>query len=220
MTAVGDRAGVDGSVDRVGRLRRPLRRLSMGHVAVALAAVLAFVANVAFLRANDPAVAVVAVTRDLPAGHVVTADDFTTVDVRADASVLSALLTTADGLEGRVVRTHLAEGSLVGTGDLIGEVAPDGRRAMSVPVTAAHAAGGTIRVGDRVDVVDVTDGVATYVLRDVAVLARSEASGGALNVAAGDHVVLAVEEGDVLALAEAIADGDVDVVVTTGSRDG
>ena len=220
VTAFGDRVGVGGARGSVEPAARPIRRLSLGHVAVTVAAILAFVANVAFLRASDASEPVVAATEDLPAGHVIGPSDLTVVDVRADASVLSTLLTSTEGLEGRVVRTPLPAGALVGTSDLLEEAAGDGRRAMAVPVSAPHAAGGTIRVGDRVDVVDVGDIGAAYVARDLEVVAVSDVSSAALGVASGDHLVLAVDEADVLAVADAIADGEIDVVVTTGARGG
>jgi Flp pilus assembly protein CpaB len=190
-------------------------------VAVAVAAILAFVANVAFLRASDSALTVVASARDLPAGHVLSDDDLTTTEVRADASVLSVLLTTVEGLQGRVVRTPLPQGTLVGRADLLVSATPDGLVSMSVPISPAHAAGGTIRVGDIVSVVDVgPDDEAACVVRGVTVVAVSEPGGGALDVAGSQHVVLGLDESDVLAMAAAIADGSVDVVVTTGSVDG
>ena len=193
----------------------------MGHMAVSVAAILAFVANVAFLRASDSALTVVASARDLPAGHVVGDGDFTTTQVQADESVLSTLITAPEGLQGRVVRTPLARGSLVSRTDLLVPTTPDGLVSMSVPISPAHAGGGTIRVGDIVSVVDVgPDDVAAYVVRGVPVVAVSEVGSGALGVSGSDHVVLAVDESDVLALAEAIADESVDVIVTTGSVDG
>ncbi len=200
--------------------RRKKRTLSIGHLAVAMAAILAFVANLAFLRAKDEAVAVVAAARSLEVGHVVTASDLTTVGVRADPSVLATLLTSTEGLEGRVVRHALEPGALVGSSDLLTEAAPGGLRSMAIPIAPAHAAGGGIRPGDRVDVVDVVEGVATYVVRDAPVLEVSSRATGALTVAAGDFLVIGLAEGEVLAVAEAIADGKVDVVVTTGAADG
>jgi Flp pilus assembly protein CpaB len=88
---------------------------------------------------------------------------------------------------------------------------------MAIPIDPSHAAGGLIRPGDRVDLVDVTrEGGASYVVRDAPVLSISEARTGALAGSGGEHLVIGVTADQVLAVAEAIADGSVDVVVTTG----
>lgn len=200
--------------------RRTRRRFSVGHLAVVLAAVLAFAANLAFLRSVDDSIEVVAAARSLGAGEIVSAGDLRTVALRADASVLSTLLTSVEGLEGRVVRSGLVAGQLVGGGDLLAAAAPDGLRSMAIPVSAQHAAGGTIRPGDRVDIIDVVEGVASYVVRDAPVLEVSSTSSGALAVSGGDFLVVGLNEAEVLAVAEAISDGKVDVVVTTGAADG
>lgn len=200
------------------RRRRP--RFSIGHLAVALAAILAFIANLAFLRSIDDTVSVVAAARSLAAGETVTAADLTTVGVRADTSVLTTLLTSLDGLEGRTVRHALAAGALVGSGDLLTGAAPDGLRSMAIPITPTHAAGGSIRPGDRVDLVDVVDGVASYVVRDAPVLEVASGAAGALSVVTAEFLVIGLAEAEVLEVAEAIADGKVDVVVTTGASDG
>lgn len=217
--SVGVRPGGSGGVEEASR-RRSLRRWSIGHVAVAVAAILAFVANLAFLRSRDDAVAVVAAARPIEAGEVVDGEDLTTTMLRADAGVLATLLTSPEGMEGRIARRALAEGELVGSGDLLSGAAPDGLASMSIPIDPARAAGGVIRVGDRVDVVDVgDDGVAGYVVRDVPVL-EVASSGGALAGAGRDHVVLGLDADQVLTVAEAISDGEVDVVITTGAAGG
>ena len=91
---------------------------------------------------------------------------------------------------------------------------------MSVPTDKAHAAGGMIRVGDRVDVIDVDDaGKAGFVVRNVPVIAVSSESTGAFVGGDEGYVVLGLERSDTLRLAEAIADGRVDIVVTTGVAD-
>lgn len=209
-------AGGPGGAEESSR-PRVLRRWSIGHLAVAVAAILAFVANLAFLRSGDDATAVVVAARTIEAGDVVDRDDLTTTMLRADSATLATLLTTPEGLEGRVARRSLGEGELVGAGDLLAGPA-DGLASMSVPIDPAHASGGVLRVGDRVDVVDVDEeGVASYVVRDVPVLAVSQASTGALAGVGNDFLVLGLEEEAVLPVAEAIADGEVDVVVTTGA---
>lgn len=214
--SVGIRPGGSGGVAETPR-RRSIRRWSLGHVAVAVAAILAFVANLAFLRSRDDATAVVVAARPIQAGEVVERSDLTTTMIRADAGVLSTLLSSPEDTEGRVARRSLGEGELVGAADLLEGAGPDGMASMSIPIDPAHAAGGVIRVGDRVDVVDVDqDGVAGYVVRDVPVLAVPSPATGALSAAGREHLVLGLEDEAVLAVAEAIADGEVDVVVTTG----
>lgn len=218
--SVGIRPGMTGGVDEAPR-RRWARRWSIGHLAVAVAAILAFVANVAFLQSRDDAVAVVVAARTIEAGQTVGPGDFTTARLGADAGILANLMTSPEEADGRVARRTLAEGELVGASDLLEGAAPGGLTSMSVPIDPAHAAGGTVRVGDRVDVIDIDDaGVASYVVRDVAVLAVDGSSQGALSGVGGGHLVLGVEGDQVLALAEAIDDGEIDVVVTTGAGDG
>lgn len=199
--------------------RHPLRRWSVGHLAVALAAVLAFVANLAFLRSADDTVTVLAAGRTIQAGETIEADDLTTTRIAADAGVLATLLTSTEGLEGSVAGRTLAAGELVGAGDLLTAAAPLGLASMALPVEPAHAAGGTIRSGDRVDIVDVRDGAARFVVRDAPVLRGPSGDPGALG-STGNHIVVGLEETQILAVAEAIADGSVDVVVTTGASDG
>lgn len=215
---VGMEVGSDGDAgDGRGR-RKPLRRFSLGHVAVVVAALLAFVANVAFLRSRDDATAVVVAARPIAAGEIVGGDDLATTRLAAEPSVLASLLTSVDGVEGRVARRSLAEGEMVGAGDLLTEAAPGGMASMAIPMDPAHAAGGTIRTGDRVDIVDVDpDGAAVYVVRDAPVLVVSDERAGALAGSGNRHLVVGLSEGEVLAVAEAIADGKVDIVVTTGA---
>jgi Flp pilus assembly protein CpaB len=200
---------------------RRLPRLSLGHVAVALAALLAFVANVALLRSHDDTTAVVVAANVIEAGQVVGADDLSTARVQGEASVMAGLLTSIDGLQGRVARRSLEEGELIGSRDLLSEPAPPGLRAMALPVNPAHAAGGSIRVGDRVDLVDVgQDGVAAYVVRNVPVISVSSGDTGALATAGREYIVIGVDAPAALAVAAAIDDGAVDVIVTTGSGNG
>lgn len=201
------------------RARMP--HLSLGHLAVAVAALLAFVANVAFLRSMDERVAVAVAARDISGGEPIRAGDLTTTQLGADDTVMAGLVVSLDGTEGMVAGRDIAAGELVSRADLLGSVAPAGMTAMAVPIDPAHAAGGDIRVGDRVDLVDVdAAGMASYVVRDVPVVSVSESGTGALSVSSGRHIVVGLDEQAVLAVAAAIADGEVDVVLTTGAGGG
>ena len=201
--------------------RSPLRRWSIGHLAVALAALLAFSANLAYLRSLDDGAPLVVAARAITAGTVITAGDLTTASIRADPSILAALVTSVGDGAGRVARRDLAPGELVAAADLLAPAAPHGLRSMAIPIEPAHAAGGRIGVGDRVDVVDVDrEGGARYVVRGAPVLAVSEDRSGALSVSSGRHLVLGVTAEQALELAAAIADGKVDVIVSTGADGG
>lgn len=214
--SVGIRAGAEaGRRDANGAAR--IRRPSLGHLAVGLAALLAFVANLAFLRSQSETSPVVALARTVEAGAVITTADLTTVDLAGDESVLAGLVVSTDGLDGLVARRALAAGALLQPGDLLTEAAPGGLRSMAIPVTPAHAAGGTIRLGDTVDVVDVRDGVAVYVVRNAPVVSVPDTGAAGLVGGSVDHVVIGLDEDQVLAVAAAISDGEVDVVVTTGA---
>lgn len=193
-----------------------LGRLSLGHLAVALAALLAFVANVAFLRAQDDMVGVVALSRAVSAGSTVTAADLSMVEVAADGMVIQGLFRDSEGVVGQVATRNLAVGSLVGQNDVLAHLAPPGMKTMAIPVSPAHAAGGLLRVGDMIDIVDVGAEGATHVVRGASVLAVP-ASDTRLGSAGPDHVVIGVMDDDVLAIAQAIADGEVDIVIAGAS---
>lgn len=198
--------------------RRPrLRRLSVGHLAVAVTAILAFIANLAFLRSLDHSQPVVVAARAVAAGQVLQAADLGTAPVNAEAAVFDSLFTAPESLVGLVAGRPLEPGALITRADVLGQANPAGLASMALPIDPAHAAGGLVRIGDRVDVVDVTrDGGATYVLRDAPVLAVSEGGSGSLAPTGGEHLVVGVTAEQAIAVAEAIADGAVDVIVTTG----
>ena len=92
---------------------------------------------------------------------------------------------------------------------------------MSIPVGPEHAVGGTLAVGDRVDVVGVDGTQATYVLRDVQVVGvATTAKSGGLGLAAGSQqyfVTVAVDDAGALRLAVAVRSGKFEVVRSTGA---
>jgi hypothetical protein len=87
---------------------------------------------------------------------------------------------------------------------------------MSIPIDVSRAAGGTIAVGDRVDVIAVDDGVAAFVVVDIEVVSIAADSAGALR-SSDHHLVVAIDANQALALAEAMAAGDINVIRSTGA---
>ena len=198
--------------------RRPWTRLSAGHVVVAVAGLLAVLLNYSLLRAADDRVRVVVAARPIPVGDAVAPDDVRVVEVAADDAVLGTLVPAEDldDLAGHVAATALAAGDPLRRSDLRPPSAPDHGRAMSLPVPVEHAVAGQLQRGDRVDVIAVDDGSASYVLTDAQVLAVSGGDGG-LTGTGTFSVTVAVDADSALRVAEAIRAGGIDVVRSTGA---
>ena len=103
---------------------------------------------------------VVVADRDLPEGHVITSDDLTTAELRAEGSLASLVIPEAElsSLVGQtlgtrvhagepVIREDLSAGPLIGPGDV----------AMTIPVEADSVYPG-LRPGDAVTVIGTPDG--------------------------------------------------------------
>jgi Flp pilus assembly protein CpaB len=200
--------------------RRPLRsRVSTGHLVMIVAGLVAVVTNYALLRADDGA-AVALARGELPAGEPVSVDAFRLVTVDLDDGVLATLVRPDDlaSLEGAVPRVTIPAGALVRHADLRTGSSLDGRRAMSFPVEPAHAAGGVLDVGDRVDVIGIRDGVARYLVAGAEVLNVPSAGAGAgLGGLQTFSVTIAVDDAEALQVALAVREGAVAVVRSTGA---
>lgn len=135
-------------------LRRPLR--------IDLRAVLSLLVTVAaiggmLLYANSVAVTrpLLIVTRDLPAGAVLAATDLAVAQVRVDDEIYAAAI--ADDQLAQVIGSSLAEPAhaqqILIRAQVSGRprLAPD-QLALTIPVSAASAAGGQLREGDEVRV--------------------------------------------------------------------
>ena len=204
--------------------KRPIRyRVPTGLVVAALAALTAFVLVAIATKDRSATVQVAVSTRDIQAGQSVSL-----ADVRLEAlprsSPFRADLADAALIDGRawIAGQRLAAGTPIPRAALLPTAAPAGLRAMSLAVAPEHAAGGEIRPGDRVDVIDIVAGEASHVARTVEVLAVADTgSGGLARPGPSDYfIVVAVDEATSLRLAEAVADGKIDVVRTTGARSG
>lgn len=158
--------------------------------------------------------------RPLAVGATLAPDMVRLVPVDAGFEGLSSLITDSQlpGLEGWLMQRSVPEGGLIEASALTEPGGGEGLRSMSVPVGIEHASGGTLQPGDRVDVVSVVDGVAGFVATDLEVIGVSDSSRSAIGSTAGYHVILAVEAATALSLAEAIDDGSVEVIESTGAR--
>jgi Flp pilus assembly protein CpaB len=184
-----------------------------------LAAVLAFALNLVVLRSRDDTTPVAAVSTGVVAGEVVDSGDIRLVEVDVDADILSTLFQAHEiqQLVGMVATRHLIAGELLSRSALIPAAAVAGLRAMSVPIDPAHAVGGALVAGDRIDLIHVTESGPRYVLVGAEVLSVAAPDRAALAGSTGFHVVLAVTEASALEVAAAINDGKIELVRSTGA---
>jgi Flp pilus assembly protein CpaB len=204
-----------------GRVRRrnPLTRVSAAHLLMLLAGVLAFATNLIVLRDHDQTRTVTVAAIDLPAGHSVESTHLRAVEVDVDDTLYATLIpwAQASALVGQVTAHSIGEGVLIGASDLRNPSGPAGLRSMSIPVDAQHAVGGELASGDRIDLILVADDGPRYVLTGTEVLSVS--SGGELGaLGSGDfYIVVAVDADQALQVAEAIRDGRMEIVRSTGA---
>ena len=194
------------------------RRPSLSHILIAVTVFLAFGLNYLALQNRDAEVQVAVAAEPIAEGSVLTAEALRFVPVAADFEAVESLFVEDDltEMEGRIFARSIPSGGLIDAAALIDAGVEDGHRAMSIPIAIEHAAGARIVVGDRVDVITVVDGVASFVATDLAVIAHAGAEAGSLATGAY-HVTVAVDEEEALALAEAIAAGSLEVVRSTGA---
>src|SRR3989304_649977 len=103
-----------------GTGRRRLTRLSLGHLIMIVAGLLAFLVNLSFLRSVDERTLVAVAARDMPAGSRVSPADFDLVPVGAEGTVLERLVTEdrLQDLEG-ILAQDVEAGGLVGLADVV-----------------------------------------------------------------------------------------------------
>ncbi|MBV8950682.1 MAG: hypothetical protein JOZ99_07395, partial [Actinobacteria bacterium] len=130
------------------RARRIDSRLVVGILLV----VVSTAGGLMLFSAADHTVPVLAASRDLPAGHVVAAGDIHVTRVRVDDGTLRGLVRGARGqtIVGRVLLAPITGDGLIAA-SAIGRERLN-QRELTVPITSEHALGGSLRVGDRVDV--------------------------------------------------------------------
>lgn len=213
--------GGDGALVRP--LPRPTEVRSQRPVSIYVSLLAALVAALTVWRIlvglGGGGVLVAEVANDVAAGQPVGADSVRYVHVSAPQST-AAQLVTRDHLSGeRRVATHaLSKGTLLSVDDITTAATSNGLRAISIPVEPAHAAGGSLRPGDTVDVIS-AEGTERYVATGLRVLAADTPDGGgALRGPAGKYsVTVEVNAEQALAIAAAIAANKVDLVKASGA---
>lgn len=212
--------------DLIGRPPRsvPLRRrpwwtrVSGAHVAMVLAGVVALLLNLSLLR-DDGLIEVATFRGAVEPGSSLAASMVEWVELES-TSDLSGPLVTRQEIEvllGRVVSAPMAPGDLLVESLLRIPAAPAELRSISIPVDPAHAVGGSVAVGDLVDVIATENGIARFVAVGAPVLAVPSAERRGITGGNSYFVVVAVDADTALRLAQAVDSGSIDVVVSTGA---
>lgn len=221
---------LDGSSDELRSPPRPIpprrrkfrERISLGHLFMIASALLAFVLVVSLLQDRTVTTTVVVAERDIQPGTVITPSMVSEVELPADSDLLGAVATLDTIAAGDV-----SAGQRIRAGDpiTVTAIAPasstSALRAMSIPIDRVDAVGGDLGPGDRVDVISVDTGTATYVAVDLEVLdtQAADANRGALGSATSTtyYVTVSVDAQTGLAIALALEEGRVSVLRSTGA---
>ncbi len=197
-------------------------RLSLGHVVMITAGLLAFVLVMAVLSDRSATVPVATASREILPGTTVTADMVTEIELAAGSPLVGSVVSLDQIRVGAVTAgQRIGAGEPVTVSALAPVSAPSGLRAMSVPVGEEFAVGGDLGAGDRIDVISVTGGTATYIATDLEVLSTRPTSSrtGALSASSlsSYFVVVAVNDQTALRLALAIDTSSMSVLRSTGA---
>lgn len=199
--------------------RRSGRRPSATHVLIAIVVILAFVLNLLVLQDRSATTLVVMTERPLVAGSTLELDSVRLVPVDASFAGLGTLIDEEElaAYEGWVLARSVPAEGLLGVDDLAAPESASGLRSMSLPVAVEHAAGGSLTPGDRVDVISVEDGTARFIASSLEVIAVSDVGSGSIGSVTSHHVTVAVEAAEALRLAEALENGSMELVRSTGA---
>jgi Flp pilus assembly protein CpaB len=208
-------------VGRTSAIRLPKidARLVVGLLLVALSVI----GGLRLAASSDETVAVYTAARDLPADHVLVAGDLRVTRINADDEVLAGLISATGGNPPlhRVLKSSVSKSGLVATA-VLGGVESTGRE-ITVPISSDHALGGALEMGDRVDVLASfdkgTELAKTLTVASGARVAAVVHADGLFGQREGEltALTLSVAPDDVVFLAFAVRNGEVDVVRANGT---
>jgi len=198
------------------RRRSPFSRLSFGHAVMITAGLLAFLLNVLILREEGEAFDVPVAARAIPAGSRLESTDVSYRYVDADGPFVDRALSRERlaSFFGQVVVRGVEAGAPLMADDLRPVAAPDGQRAMSIPIAPDRAVGAALHVGDRIDVMLVQGTRSRFIASGIEVLAVTASSHGLSG--SGFGLTVAVSPVQALLIASALDSGSVHVLRSTG----
>jgi Flp pilus assembly protein CpaB len=199
----------------------PTGRAVVGGFLVALAALGIFVG---YTRATaGPTARYVVARRDIPVGSRLTADDLTTLPMDLPAVVAAnAAFTRESRVVGATTVGPIRKGELVQAGSVVAKRSSADELEVSFSIASARALAGTLRSGDRIDVLATFGtGADTYtvtVVRQARVVDAGRA-GGALADGQSETITVALASSEkALALSHAVSAGEVTLARSTGAN--
>jgi Flp pilus assembly protein CpaB len=161
--------------------------------------------------------------RDLPRGAEVRADDLAISQVQLPLDVASRYLEADEVLDGAVLERAVSAGELLPTA-WVSRSAPAAGREMTIPVPSEHAVGGSLSVGDTVDVYatfapEGAEARTTLVARGIEVIGVVDTGGLVLDEQTRVGITVAVSPDEATRLAFAIRTAGLDVVRVVGTDD-
>lgn len=197
--------------------RRP--RLSVTHIVMVAAALLAFIAVLAVLRERGAVLEVPLVTDGIAAGETIDPARVAFVVAHGPSADLAAAVPTREFLdagaaEAVVAARDLLPGTLLSAVDVVSPRNASAVRIMSIPVAGSDAVARSLVRGDVVDIVAVIDGSAGFVAAGVDVVHGVAAEGSSAGTAA---VGVALDGDAVLRIAWALSRADLRFVRATGA---
>lgn len=174
--------------------------------------------NLLALQDRDSTTLVAVAAHPITAGSALAQDMVRLTPIDADFEGLESMVGEDElaSYLGRISSRAIPEGGVVLEAFLVDPAHREGLRTMSIPVDPAHASGGSIGEGDLVDLITVEDGLATFVVTGLEVVAVSETSASSFSPGGQYHIVVAVDRDQALALAAAIDGESFEVVRSTG----
>lgn len=197
-----------------------LRRRNLQAFAGILVMILAAVAGVKVLSDARDRTPVLVVNRTIEPGEVVSSSDLGVTEIAVDGNVEYVRASSRNSVIGKVATEPLYAGKLITRKSVAGSTSLSaGFVAMSFPLDEASAAGGGVRAGDRVAVInsvspDRSDSGTTILFPDVPVLSSkpSETASGRVLL-----LTLRLRLEEARALAEALTVGNIHVVLLSRS---
>ena len=199
--------------------RRFVGRLSLGHLVMVLAGLLAFLLVLAVLRDSSVTTFIAKAARDIPAGTTIGAEDVELIEVSGDT--LAGAVLTSDQINqiivaGQVTNRALAAGTLLQQADFGAAGFQTEIRSMSIPISPSRAVAGSLKAGDLIDVIASDDEITWYVATSAEVLAVADPTTGGF--ASNDYTVTIVVDPVIsLRLSCAMENYSLDVARATGA---